>query len=205
MAETWQQRTPLVVLDEFLVAQEWAGLLRYALKRRGRFTNSGILDAGGEDRNDDGYRRSQVLYDVERCHNLFADRIMTFLPHVLARLRLPPFPVSHFEIQLTATNDGQFFRKHKDDDSDPVRSRVLTFVYYFYLEPKSFSGGALRLYDTELDQQGKVTPGAYQTVQPMQNQIIFFPSGCTHEVLPVECLSREFSHSRFTVNGWVHR
>jgi SM-20-related protein len=205
MSESWQHRTPLVVLDEFLVAQEWVGLLRYTLQHRDRFTDSGILDAGGNDRTDDGYRRSQVLYDLDYCHEMFADRIMTFLPHVLARLHLPLFPVSHFEIQLTATNDGQFFRQHKDDDSDTVRSRVLTFVYYFYREPKSFRGGALRLYDTNLDQQGNVTPGDSQTIHPMQNQIVFFPSDCLHEVLPVECPSREFVHSRFTVNGWVHR
>lgn len=205
MAETWQQRTPLVILDEFLVAQEWAGLLRFTLKRRERFTHSEILDAGGQDRSDDDLRRSLVLYDLGRCHDLFADRVMTYLPHVLARLHLPPFTVSRFEIQLTATNDGQFFRKHKDDDSDTVRSRVLSFVYYFYLEPRSFKGGALRLYDTRLDQQSQVTRGDFQTILPTQNQIIFFPSDCIHEVSPVECLSGEFSHSRFTVNGWVHR
>jgi SM-20-related protein len=205
MAAPWQQHASLVVLDEFLVAQEWAGLLRYALDHEERFTHSGVMDAVGTDRNDESYRRSQVLYDLGHCHWLFADRIMTYLPHVLARLHLPPFPVSRFEIQLTATNDGQFFRKHKDDDADNVRSRALTFVYYFYLEPKLFKGGELRLYDTEFDEQCRFTPGSCQTIHPMQNQIVFFPSDCTHEVSPVECPSREFSRGRFTVNGWVHR
>lgn len=205
MSATWQQSTPLVVLDEFLVAQEWASLLRFTLHHQDRFTHSGILDAGGNDRNDDSYRRSQVLYDLGPRFDMFADRIMSYLPHVLARLHMPLFPVSHFEIQLTATSDGQFFRQHKDDDSDTVRTRMLTFVYYFYREPKAFSGGALQLYDAELDPQGKVTAGAHQFVQPMQNQIVFFPSDCLHEVLPVECPSHEFADSRFTVNGWVHR
>jgi Rps23 Pro-64 3,4-dihydroxylase Tpa1-like proline 4-hydroxylase len=205
MKANWQQHAPLVVLDEFLVAQEWAGLLHYTLKRGADFANSGVLGAGGASHTDDSYRRSRVLYDLGDCQTMFVDRIMTFLPHVLARLRLPPFPISHFEVQLTATNDGQFFRQHSDNDAGPLRSRTLTFVYYFFREPKAFRGGALRLHDPQLDKRGKLTPGAYQTVHPIQNQIIFFPSNCLHEVMPVECPSREFSDSRFTVNGWVHQ
>jgi SM-20-related protein len=205
MSDIWKQRAALVVLDEFLVAQDWAQLLRFALRRREHFTDSGILDESGEDKNDTGCRRSCVLYDLGSWHGKFADRITAYLPHVLAKLRFPPLPVSHFEIQLTATNDSQFFHQHKDDTSETVRSRVLTFVYYFYREPKAFRGGALRLYDAELDHRGNVTAGTYQTIHPMQNQIVFFPSDCLHEVLPVECPSQEFSDSRFTVNGWIHR
>lgn len=205
MSESWQQRTPLVVLDEFLTAQEWASLLGFTLRHRDRFAHSGVLDAGGNDRNDNSYRRSQVLYDLGPVHDMFSERIMTYLPQVLARLHMPVFPASRFEIQLTATNDGQFFRQHKDDDSDTVRTRMLTFVYYFYREPKSFGGGALHLYDAEFDRGGNITAGAHQLVHPMQNEIVFFPSDCLHEVLPVECPSREFADSRFTVNGWLHR
>lgn len=205
MAETWQHRTPAVLLDEFLVAQEWAGLLQYTLRRGSEFTRSGVLDAGGASRTDNGYRRSQVLYDLENCKDLFIDRVASYFPHVLARLHMPPFPVSRFEVQLTATNDGQFFKTHRDDDSNSVSTRAITFVYYFFREPKAFSGGALRLYDSQIDTSGKLTAGPFQTIHPAQNQILFFPSGSLHEVLPVECASREFADSRFTVNGWVHR
>ena len=205
MGDAWVQPTPLVVLDEFLAPQEWAGLLRFALRSGDRFTGSGILGAGGEDKSDDDYRRSLVLYELGGLHGVFANRIQSYLPHVLARLRLPPFPISRFEIQLTATNDGQFFREHKDDDAESVRTRALTFVYYFYREPKAFQGGALQLYDAQLDQRGNVSAGAPQTVYPTQNQVVFFPSDCLHEVLPVECPSRGFADSRFTLNGWVHR
>jgi len=205
MGEKWQHHASFVILDEFLVAQEWAGLLRYTLNRGADFRKSGVLDAGGASRTDSDYRRSQVLYDVDGCEAMFVDRILTYLPQVMARLRQPPFPISRFEIQLTATNDGQFFRKHADNDSASVRSRSLTFVYYFYREPKAFRGGALRLYDTQIDARGKALAGSYQTVQPAQNQIIFFPSDCLHEVMPVQCPSQDFSDSRFTLNGWVHQ
>jgi len=205
MRDTWLQPTPLVVLDEFLAPQEWAGLLRFALRSQGRFESSAILGDAGEEKSDNGYRRSLVLYTLGGLHGVFTNRIQSYLPQVLARLRMPPFPISRFEIQLTATNDGEFFRQHKDDDSESVRTRALTFVYYFYREPKAFKGGALQLYDAHLDQRGQVTAGPHQTVYPMQNQVVFFPSDCLHEVLPVECSSRAFPDSRFTLNGWVHR
>ena len=42
-------------------------------------------------------------------------------------------------------------------------------------------------------------------VQPLQNQLVCFPSGCLHEILPVVCPSGAFEHSRFTINGWFHQ
>ena len=89
---------------------------------------------------------------------------------------MPPFAISHFEIQLTATNDGQFFRQHKDDDADSVRTRVLTFVYYFYREPKAFRGGALQLYDAQLDPQGNVSAGLTKRFTPRRIKSSSFPA-----------------------------
>jgi SM-20-related protein len=205
MVEVWQHPTPLVVLDEFLVAQEWAGLLHYTMRRGQKFTQAGVLDAGGANRTDNSYRRSRLLYDLPACKELFIDRILSYLPYVLARLRQPPYPISQFEIQLTATNNGQFFKMHRDDDSDSVRSRMITFIYYFFREPKGFDGGALRVYDSRVDLHGNMSAGDFQTIHPSQNQMIFFPSNSLHEVLPVQCTSGDFADSRFTVNGWVHR
>ena len=167
MAKKWQLRAPLVVLDEFLVAQERAGLLEYTLARSADFTSSGVLDAGGQSRTDCDYRSSHVLIRPRGLHEtMFIDRIMTYLPHVLARLRHPLFPVSRFEVQLTASNQGQFFRKHKDDDSSSVSSRLISFVYYYFFEPKSFKGGALRLYDAQIDQNGKVNTRTFSNHPP---------------------------------------
>ena len=53
--------------------------------------------------------------------------------------------------------------------------------------------------------QGQVSSGSYQTVVPQQNQIVFFPCSLLHEITPVECRSRAFADSRFTLNGWLHK
>jgi Rps23 Pro-64 3,4-dihydroxylase Tpa1-like proline 4-hydroxylase len=34
---------------------------------------------------------------------------------------------------------------------------------------------------------------------------VLFPSSLVHEILPVQCSSRKFADSRFTLNGWFRR
>jgi Rps23 Pro-64 3,4-dihydroxylase Tpa1-like proline 4-hydroxylase len=50
-----------------------------------------------------------------------------------------------------------------------------------------------------------VAAGSYQSIEPRQNQIVFFPCSTLHEITPVQCGSRDFADSRFTVNGWLHQ
>jgi Rps23 Pro-64 3,4-dihydroxylase Tpa1-like proline 4-hydroxylase len=40
---------------------------------------------------------------------------------------------------------------------------------------------------------------------PQQNQIVFFPCSVLHEITAIECSSRAFADSRFTLNGWLHK
>jgi SM-20-related protein len=42
-------------------------------------------------------------------------------------------------------------------------------------------------------------------IVPQPNQIVFFPCSLLHEITPVECPSRAFADSRFTLNGWLHK
>jgi Rps23 Pro-64 3,4-dihydroxylase Tpa1-like proline 4-hydroxylase len=127
------------------------------------------------------------------------------LPRVLAKLREPLFPVVHTEVQITASNHGDFFRWHSDNGQEEIASREITFVYFFHREPTRFQGGELRIYDSVLHNGGYLPTKSYRTVVPLQNQIVFFRSSLAHEITPVECPSGEFGDSRFTVNGWFHR
>jgi Rps23 Pro-64 3,4-dihydroxylase Tpa1-like proline 4-hydroxylase len=198
-------QTPIALLDEFLVVEEWQGLLYYTLSRAPAFHQSQVLNTAGNSMLDHAYRRSRVLFDLGEFHGLFVQRLMTFLPHILFRIGLPEFPVSQVEVQMTASSNGEFFRAHTDNDSEGVGERHVTFVYFFHTEPRAFSGGELRIFDTAHYDGRAVATGAYRLVQPMQNQLICFPSSCLHEILPVVCPGGAFEHSRFTVNGWFHR
>ena len=122
---------------------------------------------------------------------------------MLSRLGHKAFPVGRIELQVTASNDGDYFRLHQDSDGKDTRE--LSFVYFLHGEPRRFSGGELRLYETRVI-DGRVLPADHsRTISPRQDTITFFPSLNEHELLPVRVPSRKFADSRFTVNGWIHR
>ena len=99
------------------------------------------------------------------------------------------------EVQLTAHNDDHYFKLHRDNGIDVAKDRRITFVYYFH-QPKSFTGGKLRIFDNDSE-------GDRELVTPRHNSIVFFRSELLHEVLSVKCPSQAFEHSRFTANGWI--
>ena len=205
MPDTAQPQTPVVVFDEFLVAHEWRELLGYTLASAPAFRATEVIGGDGSSRLDQQYRRSQVLFDLGPFHRIFVERLMTFLPHVTTRLGYSWFPVSQVEVQLTGTNNGEYFRMHTDNDAGEVAGRALTFVYFFHREPRAFAGGELRVYDSGSDNGHSKTPGPHRVIYPLQNQMVFFDSSRLHEILPVGCPSGDFADSRFTVNGWFHR
>jgi len=205
MANEAQPALSYWLLDEFLVAQEWNSLLQFTFDRAASFAQTGVLSANGASAIDPTYRKSRVLFELEGFGPLFVDRIMRFLPQVLRRINYPWFPVRHVELQLTESNTGDFFRVHSDNHSNAVRSRAVTFVYYYHREPKPFQGGELNLWATRYEGDTPIAEGEPRVIPPAQNQMIFFPSEYLHEVRPVHSASGQFADSRFTVNGWLHR
>jgi Rps23 Pro-64 3,4-dihydroxylase Tpa1-like proline 4-hydroxylase len=195
-----------VVLDEFLAPQELEDLMTYTLQRESQFRVSEVIspaaDAGTIDYE---HRRSHVLMDIGKHEGVIVERIKGVLPLVLARLGMEEFPIASVESQITASNDGDFFREHPDNGHEEVASRHLTFVYFFHREPRQFEGGELRIHDARLQREHHVSTGNYQTIVPQQNQIVFFPCSLLHEITPVKCPSQAFADSRFTLNGWLRR
>jgi len=199
-------RAECVVFEEFLAPEELKTLTQYALGREVNFRISEVISPGVMGTVVDAeHRRSRVLMDLGGHEKLFRDRIEAALPRVLEKLGMQKFPITRFESQLTASNDGDFFHHHFDNAEEEIASRELTYVYFFHREPKAFHGGELRLHDAERRDGSWVTTGSYKAVVPEQNEIVFFPSSLLHEITPVVCPSRAFADSRFTVNGWLHR
>jgi SM-20-related protein len=195
-----------VVLDEFLAPQELEQLTRYTLEHESDFSASEVVSpvADGGVVNYE-HRRSRVLTNLGIYEDLLLGRIQGVLPRILDKLGMREFSIAQVEAQITASNDGDFFHGHSDNGSDKVASRYLTFVYFFHREPRQFEGGDLRIHDARLDRGEYTSAGSYQTIVPRQNQIVFFPCELLHEITPVECRSRLFADSRFTLNGWLRR
>lgn len=197
------------VKQDFLTKRELRALTRYVMEHESEFTPSTVIPHdGAESATDSSYRKSLVFYNLGEYTSIIENRLLELLPQVLAAFKREAFPISHFDIQVTASNDGDFFKVHQDNSAeDPVdiNRREISFVYYFHSEPKAFTGGQLKLYnsyDGAVQQSKKRTA---QTITPRQNTLVLFQSSCDHEVLPVRCPSRKFVNSRFTVNGWIIR
>jgi hypothetical protein len=195
-----------VVLDEFLAPKEMEELIGYTRAHEADFENSGLISPTGEPGvTDHSHRRSRVLMDLGPYEEMFLNRIGGVLPSVLEQLGMEQFPITRTEVQITASNDGDFFHAHCDDSQEKIASRRMTFVYFFHQEPRQFEGGELRLHDSRATGGHPVSAGSYQKIVPRQNQIVFFPCSTLHEITAVGCGSKAFADSRFTVNGWLHQ
>jgi Rps23 Pro-64 3,4-dihydroxylase Tpa1-like proline 4-hydroxylase len=191
-----------VVLDEFLAPQELDELVNYALQHEAEFQSSAVVSPSGDPGTlDYSHRRSRVLMDLGKHEQVILERIRGVLPSVLERLGVEEFPITNVEAQITASNDGDFFGAHCDDSQELIASRRITFVYFFQREPRPFEGGELRLHDSS---GSDAHAESYQKIVPQANQIVFFPCSVLHEITAVECPSRAFADSRFTLNGWLH-
>lgn len=185
-------------ITAFLSEVDRANLLNDVLNRADQFvatsTSTGAIE----------YRESRILYNVE-AYGWIVQKIEAALPEVLQNWQIQPFQIAEIEMQLTAHNHGHYYKIHNDNGSEDAATRSISYVYYFNREPKQFSGGALRIYDLNSENGYYVQAQSYQTIEPINNSIVFFPSHFLHEVLPVTCDSRSFADSRFTLNGWIRR
>jgi SM-20-related protein len=195
-----------VVMDEFFAPEELNELTEFAISHEAEFSLSEVITPGENGSMVDyHHRRSRVLMNADRYENLVLQRIHACLPQVMQKLGGEVFPVKRVELQITASNDGDFFRHHSDCGAGDIETRELTFVYFFHREPKAFDGGELRIYDTRFENGEYCSTGNGQSITPGQNQVVFFPSSLVHEITAVRCPSQAFADSRFTVNGWFHR
>jgi 2OG-Fe(II) oxygenase superfamily len=203
----WVERgdpAPIFVsLENFLSPGEQKELLDFVIGQERAFEASTVVEPGVETANvNERVRRSKTLDDLGQFGALFEEKIRESIAEVLSRLGEKGFSMGPIEEQATASGDGDYFRMHQDADEGSTRQ--LSFVYFFHGEPRRFSGGELRIFETEIIDGRPVPTDRGQTLVPRQNAIVFFPSRHEHEVLPVRVPSKQFRDSRFTVNGWIH-
>jgi hypothetical protein len=189
---------------EFLGAPVSAKLLEHTLARQQAFAAGTVLAPDAETASvDERIRRSATLDDLGELRGVLTERIKEQLEPVLNRLGRPAFPLGEIELQITASGDRDYFRLHRDSDGKDTRE--LTFVYFFFKEPRRYSGGELRVFETA-ERDGQLLPtDRSATIVPRADLAVFFPSRHEHEVLPVRVPSKAFADSRFSVTGWVHR
>jgi len=192
-------RHPVLHIDNFLDATSLSFLMQSVFGQESVFRPSAVSDGK------DDYRRSLVMQAPKDIERLMLDRIRQVIPDAIRQVRVPAFNVSQIECQVTANNDGSYFRVHTDAGDPTTIRRVFTYVYYFNHQPRAFEGGDLRVYDDQIRNGKFARIDSFQVIEPRHNSIVFFNAAVMHEVTPVRVPSGLFRDSRFTVNGWVHR
>jgi len=203
VAEFPEVRRPgCVVIDDFLGVDEHQDMLAFAFRERNRF-EPGTVDG----RVHPGRRNWVILNFGDLAHaTLIMNRLLVWFPLLANALNTPVFPIGRAEAQLTAGNDGDFYGAHMDTDGkDGLDERVMACVYYFFREPKEFSGGNLRLYDTVEYGGQRRRAESFQEIEPVSNRLVVFTSTTFHELRPIHCPSKDFENSRFAVTSWLHR
>lgn len=195
---------PYVVIEDFLPAARHRQALEFALARQAQFESAMVGGDDSEWKIEPEARIGQAAYDVAPLREWFVPLVMARLPGILERLDIAPFAAGEIELQLTAYNDGEYYRTHADRDEAGLVKRQLTFVYYFNRSPKAFEGGDLLLYDGD-PAANLFSQHHFTRVTPIDNRLVLFPSSAQHEVSIVRCPSRAYEDSRFTLNGWVNR
>ena len=194
---------PFVRMTNFLAPGECDHLLALAIEGRERFTPATV---GPE-----GRVRPKVRITLEANDRTMAEvrpriapKIRSLVPEILARLRMDGIGRYRIELGMRVYLDGGFYTPHCDDRTQSKSRRKLSFVYFFHREPRRFSGGDLLLYDTSAD-TGACSSKGFSRFVPLRNSIVFFPSGCWHQVTPVQCGTDDFGDGRWVVNGHVWR
>jgi hypothetical protein len=203
---------PFVLRPDFLPAARRDEAFAYGLERLGEMRDATVVEEGGHEVRVES-RRARLLYEPPEIAAWFVPALEAVLPEVRESLGLPAFEPGRIELQMTLHTGGHFYRAHRDvsgpdDPPGEIDGRRISFVYYMSRTPRPFSGGALRLYDSDRgggDWRGRFwDEHRFSRIEPADNTIVFFPSPAMHEVMPVELDSPDPADGRLTLNGWVH-
>jgi SM-20-related protein len=188
---------PYLILPDFLDEETVTGLLNYAVSHQSDFSPTQVGTIG---RVNPSFRISVSLGTLGRFKQVFEAKVLGMLPALVTQLRVSPVDEPKLVTELVAHGDGAFYKRHIDtaNDHDTKRIRVLSCVYYFNVEPKAFTGGALRLHAI----RGKESEN-FVDIEPVRNSLAVFLAWAPHEVLPISCPSKRFIDSRFAINCWI--
>lgn len=193
---------PYIRIPEFLPASNHDEILEFALSMESKFGTSSVVTGDDEQHSSALHiRNSSSVTDLDDLPPAFQTELRALVPDVMKVLELDAPEQFDIELQLTAHNDGAFYKMHRDNSTPGTSTRQLTFVYYFHRHPKRFSGGNIRLFDIMKDNGAAAE--SFVDVEPDDNCLLLFPSSVPHEVLRVVCPSGDMQDSRFTLNGWL--
>jgi predicted 2-oxoglutarate/Fe(II)-dependent dioxygenase YbiX len=163
---------------------------------RSDFSYSPVLK-GHQRTHDLGRRNSLSLNNLEVLKPYTTQILLAVKEHwpkILKTLGINNFIVYQHNMSCVAYEDGGFFKRHKDFSPFSFYPRRLTWIYYFFKEPKGFEGGDLVFYDRE---EEKVC------ITPSSGLLVAFGPQAEHEATTVTVSDSDFKSSRFSFTCFV--
>lgn len=180
----------IVQLDNFLKPAEYQQLMETVFPQEGT-ASSGI--------------QLPTPQSFALSREVLLHRVQMMLPDVLIQLGLSGFPLKEMEAEEIPNHATEGQGISTDGNSPETALRVLNFCYFFYQTPKPFTGGEVRVYDSQIVNNQVSAAQSYKTIEPRQNSIVFFLTSNAYEVLRVYPNSPAFGDRCFRVQGWMRR
>ena len=99
------------------------------------------------------------------------------------------------QLQLFALGDGNAVWWEPNSDN------ILIMVYHCFKQPKGFSGGGVRLFDSKLQDSLHRAAKPFRDIEIDDNSALFFPSGVVSAGLPIRCQSNASNDRLFVLLG----
>lgn len=118
----------------------------------------------------------------------------------------PPFydfgSTNFHETQVSRYGDKQE-KYHWHVDRYTNFTRTISIVYYFFKEPRKWSGGEFQFTNSPI-YKGKILEekANIKSIIPENNMMVVFAGNYPHQVLPTKS-PRKFDEGRFSMNCWI--
>lgn len=151
-----------------------------------------------------------VVFNGRREQSVLLNEIDTlFSKNQEFRDIIPSFGYPFTEFLSTNTHETQVSNYGRSNEKyryhiDRMQGigRMITFVYYFFIEPKKFTGGQIEFTNSPISNGNPIESKPYTiSIMPKNNMAVVFDSTVAHMVHPTK--SSNFNNGRFSVNTWI--
>ncbi len=174
-----------VLVDNFLTVKEYQQLLEWVLANQSNLQSPMKLSN---------------TVSSPQWQTTFINRVQAAIPFVLSQLDISSFPLGAITASLVP---GLTETRFLSDEGQMTNDSVISFVYYFYREPKSFNGGELQIYDSQVVNNQCVVADSYHVVEPRGNRAVFFFSSYDYMMQPIESPDENLINTCLVINGGV--
>ncbi len=201
-----------LIFEDFLPKETNKAILEEAISLKDMFKAATI----GQGKTDLEYRDNLVLYydGIFKSKREFSVLLKAFkekfadigFREILAS---SPSPIRDFwytnfhetQVSRYGNSRGQHYKYHIDNMGS--KKRHITMVYYFFKEPKKFSGGEIFL-SASPQSRGEIVDKSHKEIKiiPKNNMCIVFSSYTPHRVLETKS-PEKFEDGRFSANVWI--